>query len=142
MSNVPPNTAPPVQDMPPKGGYPAIRYSRNLPNRGPPGAVLWAGLVGTITWGFYRLGQGNQKRTAEKMEVLRLRHEMLPELQEHTDMEYAKREAYCLAREAEIMKDVVGWEVGKSPYFSKVWMPRAVHDFSTFYNKGPMPPAT
>uniref|UniRef100_A0A7S1FYH9 NADH dehydrogenase [ubiquinone] 1 alpha subcomplex subunit 13 n=1 Tax=Corethron hystrix TaxID=216773 RepID=A0A7S1FYH9_9STRA len=141
MSNVPPNIGPFVQDMPPKGGYPKIRTARHLPNRGPPGWALWSGTALLISYGFYQVGQGNQRRTREKMAILRQREEMVAELQAETDQEYAKREAKLLQVEAEIMKDVKGWKVGESPYFSGVWMPRAVYDFSTFYNKGKPPPS-
>jgi len=39
------------QDLPPAGGYPRIPYLRNLPKRGPSGAVIWLGVIGVTTFG-------------------------------------------------------------------------------------------
>lgn len=36
-----------------------------------------------------------------------------------------------LKKEAEIMKAVDGWVVGKNPFNSKVFMPRSVDSFDT-----------
>ena len=50
------------RDMPPPGGYETIKYKRNLPTRGPGGAVVF-GVVGAIcAYGFWRVGQGNLER--------------------------------------------------------------------------------
>lgn len=51
-------------------------------------------------------------------------------MQAEADREYAQRERAILAKEAEIMKNVPGWEVGKNPYNNGKWMPRAIYDFS------------
>ena len=48
--------------MPPPGGYETIRYKRNLPLRGPSGAVLLAGITAICAYGFYRVGQGNLEK--------------------------------------------------------------------------------
>ena len=54
------------RDMPPSGGYETIRYKRNLPLRGPSGAILLAGVTAVCVYGFYRVGQGNlEKRLVE-----------------------------------------------------------------------------
>ena len=40
------------QDLPPQGGFPSqFTYKRNLPARGPSGAVLLAGVSGVILFG-------------------------------------------------------------------------------------------
>lgn len=61
---------PPVaykQDLPPAQGYGTIRYKRNLPFKGPSGAMLFA-IVGGLT----TFGQWHQKRKkAEKRYVRR-----------------------------------------------------------------------
>lgn len=57
---------PRVQDGPPEGGFPAIRYARRIANTGPSAAAMLAVATGLIAFGFYRVGQGNiQRRSAE-----------------------------------------------------------------------------
>lgn len=54
---------PPVQDFPPPGGFPnTIKYARNLPRRGPSGAVVLAAVFGLMTYGFIKTGEGNAER--------------------------------------------------------------------------------
>ena len=50
-------------------------------------------------------------------------------MQAEIDRQYVHKEKQYLKWEAEIMKDVPGWTVGQSPYFSGQWMPRWVKDF-------------
>ena len=40
------------------------------------------------------------------------------------DNRYCAAEAAKLEREREVMKDIPGWEVGKSVYHTRKWMPR------------------
>jgi hypothetical protein len=47
------------RDMPPAGGFEAIRYKRNLPLRGPSGLAILAGVTALCAYGFYRVGKGN-----------------------------------------------------------------------------------
>lgn len=48
--------------MPPPGGYETLKYKRNLPVKGPSGAVLFGGMFALCTFGFWRLGQGNVEK--------------------------------------------------------------------------------
>lgn len=50
------------QELPPKGGYPAIEYSRNLPKRGPSGLMIFAGGAAVMAFGFYHVIKGNRRR--------------------------------------------------------------------------------
>lgn len=50
------------QDMAPKGGYDFIRYRRNIPNRGPSGAVIVGGIFALSVYGFYKVYQGKRER--------------------------------------------------------------------------------
>lgn len=50
------------QELPPKGGYPAIVYARNIPTRGPSGIALFLGGAAVMAYGFYRVIMGNRKR--------------------------------------------------------------------------------
>ena len=48
--------------MPPAGGYETIRYKRNLPFRGPGGAVVIGAVTAICAYGFYRVGLGNLEK--------------------------------------------------------------------------------
>ncbi len=51
------------QDSAPKGGFPTtITYKRNLPKRGPSGAVILAAAFGIMTYGFVKLADDNHER--------------------------------------------------------------------------------
>ena len=50
------------QELPPKGGYPAIEYSRNLPKRGPSGLMIFVGGAAVMAFGFYHVIKGNRRR--------------------------------------------------------------------------------
>lgn len=50
------------QDLPPKGGYPEIRYARNLPKRGPSGFMIMLGGVAVMALGFVGVGLTNKER--------------------------------------------------------------------------------
>ena len=52
-------------------GYPEVRYRAKPTVRGPSGAVIWGLSVVFVTVGFYRVGQTNIARRAEKEEVRR-----------------------------------------------------------------------
>lgn len=48
--------------MPPAGGFPEIKYKRNLPFRGPSGVVILGGVTAVCAYGFYRVGLGNLEK--------------------------------------------------------------------------------
>jgi NADH dehydrogenase (ubiquinone) 1 alpha subcomplex subunit 13 len=116
-----------VQDMPPPGGFPKIETARNLPDRGPSGAMLWGGSALIIMWGFAMVGRENHKRSNDAMESRESRLAIIPLLQAESDLRTLQQEIDDTRIEAAIMKDVKGWEVGKNPYKSGVWMPRPTH---------------
>ena len=120
----------PSQDMPPAGGYRKLDMTRYLSktgiDRGPKGWQLWAGSAVIIAYGYYKVGQYNIERNQQKMQERKVRYALAPVLQAEADREYMVRETANLKKEAEVMKDVAGWQVGMSPYFSGKWMPRAI----------------
>jgi len=65
---VPGDLEPPVQDMPPPGGYPPITYTSQNKPRGPPGWAIWLGAISFISFGFFRVGQTNKERNLNKKE--------------------------------------------------------------------------
>jgi len=122
-----PSNLPPVQDMPPEGGFRKVDLSRVIPERGPKGWQLWLGASIGILYGFYQIGKTNTERNQQRLQERKVRYALAPILQAEADREYLERELINLKREAEVMKGVSGWEVGKNPYFSGKWMPRAVN---------------
>lgn len=44
-----------LQDAPPPGGFPSIRIERRLPNTGPTGVAIFAGLAAIMGYGFYKV---------------------------------------------------------------------------------------
>jgi len=121
---------PPIQDMPPEGGYRKIDFGKYYPKgRGPAGWQLWLGASTMIMYGFYQVGQTNIAKNQQRMQERKVRYEIAPILQAEADREYLERELIILKKEAEIMKDVDGWVVGKSPYWTQKFMPRAVNQF-------------
>ncbi|KAI3616425.1 nadh dehydrogenase 1 alpha subcomplex subunit 13 [Moniliophthora roreri] len=103
-------------DMPPPGGFEAIKYKRNLPFRGPGGLVILGGVAAVTAFGFYRYGQGALERRELQREKVWSRIHLVPLLMAEGDRDAYRRQQAALAREREIMKDVNGWEAGKSIY--------------------------
>jgi len=131
-----PYTGPPVQDMPPKGGFPEIQVARNLKaSRGPSGAALWLGTSLAIFYGFSQVGRYNKEKGIEKQLERERRYAIAPVLQADEDRSYLIREIINIKKEQEIMKDVQGHEAGKSQFGvsgKKKWAPRFVHDFKHY----------
>ncbi|KAL5636725.1 hypothetical protein ACGC1H_000631, partial [Rhizoctonia solani] len=112
------------QDMPPPGGFEPIKYKRSLPFRGPSGAVLLGGIAAVCAYGFYKVGKGNLERRELKRENTWARIYLVPLLLAEGDRDAYRREQAAFAREREIMKDVKGWEAGKSVYHNTKYKPQ------------------
>jgi len=82
-----------------------------------------------IMYGFYQIGQTNIEKREQKMHERKMRYAIAPILQAEADREYLEREQIYLKKEADTMKDVDGWVVGRSPYWTQKFMPRAVNPF-------------
>ena len=46
---------PVLQDGPPPGGFPSVRYARRLPSTGPTGFTLFAVGAAVMAYGFYKV---------------------------------------------------------------------------------------
>lgn len=114
---------PRLQDGPPPGGFPAVRYARRIPNTGPTGAALVLGAGAIIAYGFYQIGQGNIKRRALKKEKIDARVAILPLIQAEEDARFVQEKQKVDEEEARIMANVPGWKVGENVYNSGRWMP-------------------
>eukprot|EP00959_Pyramimonas_sp_CCMP1952_P024854 521722-Pyramimonas_sp.AAC.1 len=82
------NDMPVKQDMPPPGGFPAIRFGRRIANTGPSGTVVFGISALVIGFGFYKVGQTNLESRALKAELKAARETLLPLLQAEEDMKY------------------------------------------------------
>uniref|UniRef100_A0A7R9U1N8 NADH dehydrogenase [ubiquinone] 1 alpha subcomplex subunit 13 n=1 Tax=Pinguiococcus pyrenoidosus TaxID=172671 RepID=A0A7R9U1N8_9STRA len=118
------NRAPIRQEMPPPGGFPSIITKNMNRNRGPSGVVIFSVYFLVTAYGFYLLGEGNRKRRRVKEETRNMRIALAPMLQFEADVAFLKQREEDLKKEAEVMKDVPGWEVGAPLYKTNVkWMP-------------------
>ncbi|KAK7676893.1 hypothetical protein QCA50_020149 [Cerrena zonata] len=111
------------QDMPPSGGFEAIKYKRNLPVRGPSGVMILTAVTAVCAYGFYRVGAGNLEKRELQREKVWSRIHLVPLLLAEGDRDAYRRQQAALAREKEIMKGVEGWEVGKSVYHNQRYRP-------------------
>lgn len=81
----------PIQDVPPKGGFPAIKIARHLPNRGPHGWVMFGGCGLIMFAGLLAFGNTNHKRQQAKLEKRLARIALVPLLQSEIDQEFVYR---------------------------------------------------
>jgi NADH dehydrogenase (ubiquinone) 1 alpha subcomplex subunit 13 len=59
-----------MQDSAPAGGFPqTITYKRNLPKRGPSGALLITAAFGLMTYGFIEFSKDNAERRLDSLMV-------------------------------------------------------------------------
>mmetsp|Transcript_1643 Transcript_1643/g.3318 ORF Transcript_1643/g.3318 Transcript_1643/m.3318 type:complete len:146 (-) Transcript_1643:217-654(-) len=111
------------QDMPPPGGFPAIRFGRRIANTGPSGAFVFGVGALVIGFGFYKVGQTNLETRALKAEVKAARQTLLPLLQAEEDRRYVEHKKDLDKAEGAIMKGVKNWKVGENVYNNGKWYP-------------------
>ncbi|KAJ1675828.1 60S ribosomal protein L26A [Spiromyces aspiralis] len=102
-----------VQDIPPKGGYPEVKYNRVLPKKGPTGIVFLGMITSIMGYGWYKIYQGVRERRELVREKTWSRIHLIPLLQAESDRDDYRRLKAAEAREGEIMKDIPGWKVGE-----------------------------
>jgi NADH dehydrogenase (ubiquinone) 1 alpha subcomplex subunit 13 len=103
-----------------------VDITRTARARGPTGFQIWAISTTAILFGFYRVGKYNRAKSAEKLETRKARYAMAPVLQAEEDRWYVAREEQNLRKEAEVMKNIPGWNVGERTYFTDRWVPRHI----------------
>ncbi|KAM7196250.1 putative nadh-ubiquinone oxidoreductase subunit grim-19 protein [Naviculisporaceae sp. PSN 640] len=91
------------QDMPPKGGYTAVQYKRNLPASPfrPRTLLLGAGLI--MTYGWYKLILGIREQNEYAREKMWSRIHLIPALQAEEDRDLVRRHLADQAREKELL---------------------------------------
>lgn len=114
---------PVVQDMPPVGGFPSIRIQRRLPSTGPTGVAIFTVGAAVMAYGYYNIFHMIQDRKAGLYELQMHRAPIIPVLQAEEDVRWVARNKAELEYEARIMKNVPGWEVGRSNSATGRWIP-------------------
>ncbi|KAJ7068579.1 B16.6 subunit of GRIM-19, NADH:ubiquinone oxidoreductase [Mycena amicta] len=97
------------QDLPPAGGFEAVKYKRNLPVRGPGALVILGGVTAICAYGFYRVGLGNVERRELRREQMWARIHLVPLLMAEGDRAAYAESQRAAVLEAEIMKNVKNW---------------------------------
>ncbi|KAJ3260814.1 hypothetical protein HK103_007377 [Boothiomyces macroporosus] len=98
------------QDSAPAGGFPTtIKYKRNLPTRGPSGAVLLLVAGAAMTYGLVKTTENTRERREIKREKTWARIHLAPIFQAEADRDMVRRMDAIAKREAEIMKDHPEW---------------------------------
>ncbi|KAJ1932942.1 hypothetical protein FBU59_006199 [Linderina macrospora] len=120
------NTTTGTQDLPPKGGYSTIHYERRLPKKGPSGLAMFAMCGGIMAYGWYKVYKGLDERRELDREHAWSRIHLVPMLIAEADRDEYRRKMAAVEREREIMKDVPGWEAGKSVYNGKRYVPDVI----------------
>ncbi len=96
---------------------------RNLPPTVLSGRYLLLGCAVSVLGGFYLLGQSNIETRKFNQDKRERRAAIIPFLQAEEDVKYNRELAALRDVEAKVMANVEGWEVGKSVYNTRTWMP-------------------
>ncbi len=102
--------------MPPKGGFPNINFEMRLPVRGPHGAWVWAGVIGSFLGGMFILLRTKDQIRQEQMLKSHMQLAMAHKLDELLAEARSEHRKHYLDWEAKTMKNVEGWKVGESVY--------------------------
>merc|ERR1712142_519851 len=105
------------QDLPPKGGYAPFEYMRVPIRKFMSPARMWTSFVLITSFGYYTYYHKKRLYKAIKVEERSTDMALAPMLQAERDRVYIKQMIKNREFEAELMKDVDGWEVGT--YFGK-----------------------
>ncbi len=120
------------QDLPPKGGYSPINFKRiparqvvngKLTYKGHcffndfmnwtfPAKILFGGFIASNLIGLWDFLRWKRNRALEKVEMQSAKLALEPMLQAERDRAFLKHARKLREYEAELMKDVPGWEVG------------------------------
>jgi len=85
MSSVPGWAQAAKQDGPRPGGFPPVRYRRDMATRGPSGFAMFFASAAVICYGMYKVGQGNIYRRELREEKYANRRSIVPLLQAEED---------------------------------------------------------
>ncbi|XP_063704584.1 NADH dehydrogenase [ubiquinone] 1 alpha subcomplex subunit 13 [Culicoides brevitarsis] len=101
-----------LQDLPPEGGYEKIVYKRVPVKTYFSGRQMFIGYVGITIGALYLFYLNDKKLHCEDIENRSAVNVLYPILLAERDREYLKQLRRNRDEEAELMKNVKGWEVG------------------------------
>ncbi|XP_047995832.1 NADH dehydrogenase [ubiquinone] 1 alpha subcomplex subunit 13 [Leguminivora glycinivorella] len=108
------------QDLPPPGGYKPIPYKRIPAKQFFSGYAMFAGFIGMTTGSLYLYYLNYKQIKKHEIEMRSAKMAIYPMLLAERDREYLKQLRRNRDAEADLMKDVPGWEVG-TYYGEKVY---------------------
>ncbi|CAK1581211.1 unnamed protein product [Parnassius mnemosyne] len=100
------------QDLPPPGGYKPIPFKRVPAKTYFSGYTLFAGYIGVTIGAIYLYNLTLKKVKKHEIEMRSAKMAIYPMLLAERDREYLKQLRRNRDAEAELMRDVPGWEVG------------------------------
>ncbi|XP_026750017.1 NADH dehydrogenase [ubiquinone] 1 alpha subcomplex subunit 13 [Galleria mellonella] len=100
------------QDLPPPGGYKPIPYKRIPAKQYFSGYAMFAGYIGMTIGGLYLYNINYKQIKRDEIEMRSAKMAIYPMLLAERDREYLKQLRRNRDAEAELMRDVPGWEVG------------------------------
>lgn len=103
---------PPIQDLPPEGGYAGINIKRVPLKPIFSGKLLFAGYLAVSGGAMYMYYLTDKKIQRETIEMRSCRNVMLPIVLAERDREYLKQIRRNRDEEAKLMAKVPGWKVG------------------------------
>lgn len=103
---------PPVQDLPPTGGYNPINFKRVQLKPILSAKLLFVGYAALTAGGYYMYSLTDKKIVREEIEMRSCRNVMLPIVLAERDREYLKQIRRNRDEEARLMANVKGWKVG------------------------------
>uniref|UniRef100_U5EGY7 NADH dehydrogenase [ubiquinone] 1 alpha subcomplex subunit 13 n=1 Tax=Corethrella appendiculata TaxID=1370023 RepID=U5EGY7_9DIPT len=101
-----------LQDLPPKGGYEKIPFKRVPAKSYFHGSTIIAAYFGISSFGLYLYYLNAKRNHFNDIEIRSAKLATMPLLLAERDREYLKQLRRNRDEEAELMKNVPGWEVG------------------------------
>ena len=104
------------------------RYTRRFAKK-VPGSVIWGTVAAMFAYGMYKVHQGNVQTREQRKERRELRVVLAPYLQAEEDIRFLKARREAKQIEAEIMREVPGWDVNKGVYHNEsIWVKPPIND--------------
>ncbi|XP_031626579.1 NADH dehydrogenase [ubiquinone] 1 alpha subcomplex subunit 13 [Contarinia nasturtii] len=135
---------PPIQDLPPPGGYNPINIKRVQLKPILSAKMCFLGFIGLSAGAMYMFYLTDRKMQREEIEMRSCRNVLLPIVMAERDREYLKQLRRNRDEEARLMADVPGWKVGTwfgEPIYKTVksdaWIDPSINEFycHTSYDK-------
>mgnify|MGYP003886949377 FL=1 len=91
--------------------------------------MIWGTVAAMFAYGMYKVHQGNVQTREQRKERRELRVVLAPYLQAEEDIRFLKARREAKQIEAEIMREVPGWDVNKGVYNNEsIWVKPPIND--------------